>query len=116
MIEPKIAHYNKLTKDYQILQALIDLDIRNDEEFDTLSEEYRQLLENQRDIETEFKKQPTILNRIYGILTDLYIDKFKFKGVSVKTKLPQLIELLDNYKYDELVQFYSVLKGVEDDQ
>ncbi|XP_019539805.2 Bardet-Biedl syndrome 7 protein homolog [Aedes albopictus] len=116
LIEPKIAHYNKLTKDYQILQALIDLDIRNDEEFDTLSEEYRQLLENQRDIEMEFKKQPTILNRIYGILTDLYIDKFKFKGVSVKTKLPQLIELLDNYKYDELVQFYSVLKGVEDDQ
>lgn len=115
MIEPKIVHYNKLTKDYQILQALIDLDIRNDEEFETLSEDYQDLLKNQRQIEAEFKKQPTILNRIYGILTDLYIDKFKFKGVNVKTKLPQLIDLLENYNYDELVHFYSVVKTVDDE-
>ncbi|KAL9702503.1 hypothetical protein quinque_006021 [Culex quinquefasciatus] len=102
LIEPKIVHYNKLTKDYQILQALIDLDIRNDDEFGTLSQEYQDLLKNQRQIEAEFKKQPTILNRIYGILTDLYIDKFKFKGVNVKTKLPQLIDLLEHYEYEEL--------------
>ncbi|XP_058832796.1 Bardet-Biedl syndrome 7 protein-like [Topomyia yanbarensis] len=115
LIEPKILHYNKLTKDYQILQALIDLDIRNDEELSTLSEEYQNLLKNQRQIEIEFKKQPTILNRIYGILTDLYIDKFKFKGVNVKTKLPQLIDLLGNYNFDELVQFFSVIKAVDDE-
>lgn len=108
-------HYNKLTKDYQILQALIDLDIRNDDEFGTLSQEYQDLLKNQRQIEAEFKKQPTILNRIYGILTDLYIDKFKFKGVNVKTKLPQLIDLLEHYEYEELVGFYSVVKTIDDE-
>ncbi|XP_053685731.1 Bardet-Biedl syndrome 7 protein homolog [Sabethes cyaneus] len=116
LIEPKIVHYNKLTKDYQILQALVDLDIRNDKEFSALSEEYQNLLRNQKQIESEFKKQPTILNRIYGILTDLYIDKFKFKGVNVKTKLPQLIDLLENYNYDELVHFYSVMKSAEDQE
>ncbi|XP_053670850.1 Bardet-Biedl syndrome 7 protein-like [Anopheles nili] len=115
LIEPKIVHYNKLTKDYQLAQALIDLDIRDDEEFNTLSEEYRSLISNQQEIGIEFRKQPTILNRIYGILTDLYIDKFKFKGVNVKTKLPQLIELLDNYSYDELVQFYSVIKASDEE-
>ncbi|XP_055599136.1 Bardet-Biedl syndrome 7 protein-like [Uranotaenia lowii] len=115
LIEPKILHYNKLTKDFQILQALIDLDIRNDEEFSTLSQEYQDLLKNQHAIESEFKKQPTILNRIYGILTDLYIDKFKFKGVSVKTKLPQLIELLENYNREDLVTFYSVIKSTDEE-
>uniref|UniRef100_A0A182QGI9 Bardet-Biedl syndrome 7 protein homolog n=1 Tax=Anopheles farauti TaxID=69004 RepID=A0A182QGI9_9DIPT len=115
LIEPKILHYNKLTKDYQLSQALLDLDIRDDDEFNTLAEDYRALIRNQQTIGTEFRKQPTILNRIYGILTDLYIDKFKFKGVNVKTKLPQLIELLENYDYDELVQFYSVVKAGDDE-
>uniref|UniRef100_A0A182K4S1 RWD domain-containing protein n=1 Tax=Anopheles christyi TaxID=43041 RepID=A0A182K4S1_9DIPT len=115
LIEPKIVHYNKLTKDYQLTQALLDLDIRDDEEFNTLSEEYRSLIRNQQAIGAEFRKQPTILNRIYGILTDLYIDKFKFKGVNVKMKLPQLIELLENYSYDELVQFYSVVKAGDEE-
>uniref|UniRef100_A0A182MRP1 Bardet-Biedl syndrome 7 protein homolog n=1 Tax=Anopheles culicifacies TaxID=139723 RepID=A0A182MRP1_9DIPT len=115
LIEPMILHYNKLTKDYQLAQALLDLDIRDDEEFNTLSDEYRSLIRNQQAIGIEFRKQPTILNRIYGILTDLYIDKFKFKGVNVKTKLPQLIELLENYSYDELVQFYSVVKAGDED-
>lgn len=110
-----ILHYNKLTKDYQLAQALLDLDIRDDDEFNTLSEEYRSLIRNQQTIGAEFRKQPTILNRIYGILTDLYIDKFKFKGVNVKTKLPQLIELLENYSYDELVQFYSVVKAGDEE-
>ncbi|KFB50077.1 AGAP011899-PA-like protein [Anopheles sinensis] len=115
LIEPKILHYNQLTKDYQVAQALIDLDIRDDEEFNTLSEEYRALVRNHKTIENEYRKQPTLLNRIYGILTDLYIDKFKFKGVNVKTKLPQLIELLDNYNYDQLVQFYSVAKATDEE-
>uniref|UniRef100_A0A8W7PJF4 Bardet-Biedl syndrome 7 protein homolog n=1 Tax=Anopheles coluzzii TaxID=1518534 RepID=A0A8W7PJF4_ANOCL len=115
LIEPMILHYNKLTKDYQLAQALLDLDIRDDDEFNTLSEEYRSLIRNQQTIGAEFRKQPTILNRIYGILTDLYIDKFKFKGVNVKTKLPQLIELLENYSYDELVQFYSVVKAGDEE-
>ncbi|XP_035903414.1 Bardet-Biedl syndrome 7 protein-like [Anopheles stephensi] len=115
LIEPMILHYNKLTKDYQLAQALLDLDIRDDDEFNTLAEEYRALIRNQQSLGTEFRKQPTILNRIYGILTDLYIDKFKFKGVNVKTKLPQLIELLDNYSYDELVQFYSVAKAGDEE-
>ena len=30
------------------------------------------------------------------MITDLYIDKFKFNGQNVKNKVPQLIEKLDN--------------------
>ncbi|XP_058065445.1 Bardet-Biedl syndrome 7 protein homolog [Anopheles bellator] len=115
LIEPKIVHYNKLTKDFQLAQALLDLDIRDEAEFGTLSEEYRTLIRTHQAIEAEFRKQPTILNRIYGILTDLYIDKFKFKGVNVKTKLPQLIELLDNYTYDQLVHFYTLDRASDED-
>jgi len=30
------------------------------------------------------------INLVSGMITDLFIDKFKFKGVNVKSKVPQL--------------------------
>jgi Bardet-Biedl syndrome 7 protein len=41
------------------------------------------------------------------MITDLYIDKFKFIGQNVKNKVPQLIEKLDNYDPDELIKFFQ---------
>lgn len=46
-----------------------------------------------------------------GMITDLYIDKFKFKGINVKSKVPQLLETLDNYGshgIQHLINFFKV--------
>lgn len=42
-----------------------------------------------------------------GMITDLYIDKFKFKGQNVKTKVSSLLEILDNYDLNSLLTFFS---------
>lgn len=42
-----------------------------------------------------------------GMITDLFIDKFKFKGQNVKTKVSSLLEILDNYDLNSLVNFFS---------
>lgn len=42
-----------------------------------------------------------------GMITDLFIDKFKFKGQNVKTKVSSLLEILDNYELNSLVNFFS---------
>ena len=42
------------------------------------------------------------------MITDLYIDKFKFKGMNVKSKVPMLLEVLDNYELDTLIDFFEV--------
>ena len=41
------------------------------------------------------------------MITDLFIDKFKFKGTNVKTKVPQLLEVLDNYELQNLIDFFT---------
>lgn len=41
------------------------------------------------------------------MITDLYIDKFKFKGMNVKSKVPILLEVLDNYDLQNLVEFFD---------
>lgn len=42
-----------------------------------------------------------------GMITDLFIDKFKFKGQNVKTKVSSLLEILDNYDLNSLLNFFS---------
>ncbi len=41
------------------------------------------------------------------MITDLFIDKFKFKGQNVKTKVSQLLAILNNYELDSLMEFFS---------
>lgn len=41
------------------------------------------------------------------IITDMYIDKFKFKGQNVKHKVTQLLQLLDNYSLESLIEFFN---------
>lgn len=41
------------------------------------------------------------------MITDLFIDKFKFKGVNVKQKVPHLLEALDNYELSTLIEFFE---------
>lgn len=42
-----------------------------------------------------------------GMITDLFIDKFKFKGQNVKTKVSLLLEILDNYDLNSLMDFFN---------
>lgn len=49
----------------------------------------------------------TILCFFTGMITDLFIDKFKFKGQNVKTKVSQLLAILNNYELDSLMDFFS---------
>jgi Bardet-Biedl syndrome 7 protein len=72
-----------------------------------LTPEYQEILVNADRYKEEYKRSPSHLERLYGMITDLYIDKFKFTGQNVKNKVPQLIEKLDNYDPDELIKFFQ---------
>ena len=41
------------------------------------------------------------------MVTDLYIDQFKFMGQNAKNRIPNLIEKLDNYDPFELLKFFE---------
>jgi len=46
-----------------------------------------------------------------GMITDLFIDKFKFKGMNVKQKVHQLLEILDNYSFETLSDFFATAQA-----
>ena len=44
---------------------------------------------------------------VAGMVTDLYIDKYKFRGQNVKSKVPMLLSALDNYDLPNLIEFFN---------
>ncbi|XP_026855175.1 Bardet-Biedl syndrome 7 protein [Electrophorus electricus] len=106
MIHPKLEYQLLLAKKVQLIDALKELQV-HEGNADFLIPEYRSILDESARLLEEYKKQPAHLERLYGMITDLFIDKFKFKGQNVKTKVSQLLEILDNYDLNSLIDFFN---------
>ncbi|XP_040186282.1 Bardet-Biedl syndrome 7 protein [Rana temporaria] len=106
MIHPKLEYQLLLAKKVHLIDALKELQVHEGNS-DFLIPEYRSILEEADKLQEEYKKQPAHLERLYGMITDLFIDKFKFKGTNVKTKVPLLLEILDNYEQNALMTFFD---------
>ncbi|XP_063692711.1 Bardet-Biedl syndrome 7 protein homolog [Bolinopsis microptera] len=107
LIHPKLDEQLLLAKKVQLIDALKELSM-HEPNLDFLSPEYKDIILNADKLQAAFKLQPCHLERLYGMITDLYIDKFKFKGLNVKSKVPMLLEVLDNYELETLVDFFEI--------
>ncbi|KAK2188574.1 hypothetical protein NP493_128g04020 [Ridgeia piscesae] len=106
MIHPKLEYQLLLAKKVQLIDALKELQM-HESDVSFMSPEYRQILDEAQKLQEEFKKQPCHLERVYGMVTDLYIDKYKFRGQNVKSKVPMLLSVLDNYDLQNLIDFFT---------
>ncbi|RHZ27943.1 hypothetical protein DYB26_011303, partial [Aphanomyces astaci] len=72
-----------------------------------MSPEYQRILADADRIVAAFDAHPRAMTYLTGVLTDLYVDISKFRGVNPKTHLPRLFHLLDQYNFDALVEFFT---------
>ncbi|KDR14735.1 Bardet-Biedl syndrome 7 protein homolog isoform X2 [Zootermopsis nevadensis] len=107
LLHPKLKVQLALSKQVSLLEALRELETHDAESLECLLPEYKQILKNEKELLTQYKRQPAHLDRLYGMITDLYIDRHKFKGINVKGKVPQLIEILDKYDLQNLLDFFQ---------
>ncbi|XP_018568735.1 Bardet-Biedl syndrome 7 protein homolog [Anoplophora glabripennis] len=106
LLENKLLLYQKIAKEVSLLNALNELEVSEEETTKYLSSKYKDLLEREKDIRTAHQNQPGCLDRIYGTITDLFMDFNKFKGINSRHKAPKLVEILESYSYDNLVKFF----------
>ena len=106
LIHPKLESQLLLAKQVALIEPLKDV-AANEADTEFLSAEYRFILDNTEQLEQQFRRQPARLERLYGMITDLYIDHNKFKGQNVKNKVPALLEILDKYELNTLVKFFQ---------
>ncbi|CAD5123923.1 DgyrCDS12231 [Dimorphilus gyrociliatus] len=106
LIHPLLEEQLTLAKNVQLIDALKDLQV-HETDVSFLSDDYKGILENADELKEKYQRQPCYLQRLYGIITDLFIDKYKFKGQNSKNKVPALMEVLDNYSLESLIAFFS---------
>ncbi|XP_014678211.1 PREDICTED: Bardet-Biedl syndrome 7 protein homolog [Priapulus caudatus] len=106
-IHPKLEHQLALAKKVRLVEALRELAAHDADADAYLAAEYRAILRDDDALRREFREQPCQLERLYGMVTDLFIDRHKFRGADVKARVPQLLELLDNYELQPLIAFFK---------
>ncbi|TRY73217.1 hypothetical protein TCAL_01950 [Tigriopus californicus] len=106
LLHPKLESQLLLAKQVAMIQPLKDL-AAHEENLDFLSPEFQYILDNAEELENQFKRQPAQLERLYGMITDLFIDQHKFKGQNVKSKVGQLLDILDKYNLEALIEFFK---------
>ncbi|GAB0099000.1 Bardet-Biedl syndrome 7 protein homolog [Sergentomyia squamirostris] len=108
LVEPILVRYMKMSQDLKVLQALLELDIRSDDEMSVLCKEWQEIYRCQKEIIQSVAKDRILVERFHGFLTDLYIDWNKFRGTNVKSKIQQFVQLLENYDHDQILQFFGI--------
>ncbi|CAH0560889.1 unnamed protein product [Brassicogethes aeneus] len=106
LINDKIIKQQKLQKDAALLNALNELEVTSEENSTYLCKKYKDILANDKDISRQMQEQQGDLDRLYGTISDLYVNYFKLQGANVISKLPTLLKVLENYSYDSLLNFF----------
>lgn len=126
LLHPKLEAQLLLAKQVALIEPLKDLAAHEDDTGNFLSPEYQYILEHSTELQQQFKRQPAQLERLYGMkakydkelivvlqfflsgmITDLFIDQHKFKGQNVKGRVPHLLDILDKYNLEALIDFFQ---------
>ena len=106
-LDPMLQYQLALTNKAKLIDTLKEVKMQeNDISF--LAPEYAEIVENEAKIRQELKEQPGRLQFLHGIVTDLFLDKFKFKGQNAAAQAPQLQRLLQHdYSLAALLRFFD---------
>jgi Bardet-Biedl syndrome 7 protein len=90
-LAPELNATLALSRQMELLEALREIRTGDDS---FLSDAHRAILEEADTIKRRARDRPQLLEMLFGVITDLYIDVHKFKGRSVSHRCPELMELL----------------------
>ncbi|RZF38664.1 hypothetical protein LSTR_LSTR003470 [Laodelphax striatellus] len=107
LLDPKIDYYSNLEKKCTLIEALKDVETHEENVAECLMPEYKEILKNQSQLRAEHSKSSGFLDRLKAFITELFLHWYKFKGINVKSRIPLLVEILDNYNFEELLSAFK---------
>ena len=107
MIEPKLQYQLGLSTKMRWLDALKEITTGGGGT-EYLAPELKDALKNEKSIRADFKNSAKVIKFWYGVITDLYIDLNRCRGVNVSHNIPHLLHALDNFNMQQVVQFFGV--------
>jgi len=106
MIHPLVEYQFALSSKVKLIGALMELKL-NEPDTNFLSPSYADILQNADKIKKEYEIQPKALEQLFGVIVDLYVSKYKFKGKKATGKEVELRKQLSNYNLVNLQAFFN---------
>ena len=72
-----------------------------------MSPEYKMVLSNATQIRVEHKESSQMMQYLSGIISDLFVDRHRLRGVDVKHRLGDLQSIILSYDFDQLLSVFS---------
>jgi Bardet-Biedl syndrome 7 protein len=112
LIEPKLHKQFDLSSRFKLLGALEEI-TNGQSDYSYLQERYREILEKKQELAREVKESPKQLEALFGVITDLFIDKHMFDGRRLQHLLPDLTKLLQRYdeNREQILHFIDTAGG-----
>lgn len=79
LIRPQLDAVHELIEKIKILDVLEEFELKTNPK-ENLCSQYQDLIANEQNIRSQLAKDPEILNRLHGVITDLYVDWERAKG------------------------------------
>ncbi|XP_046598627.1 Bardet-Biedl syndrome 7 protein homolog isoform X3 [Neodiprion lecontei] len=108
LVLPRIEAARAIKEKVKILDALQEWELNTNPE--QLCPKYQELLENESNLRAELVKDPDMLQRLYGTITDLYVDWERARGgqiVTSKTATEKLRPALESRDLTLLLQIFN---------
>ncbi|XP_046486568.1 BBSome complex member BBS7 isoform X3 [Neodiprion pinetum] len=108
LVLPRIEAARAIKEKVKILDALQEWELNTNPE--QLCPKYQELLENESNLRAELVKDPDMLQRLYGTITDLYVDWERARGgqiVTSKTATEKLRPSLESRDLTLLLQIFN---------
>lgn len=102
---PLLEATQQLTQKIELIEPLRELQSQEGEaEF--MCQDHLDILRDADELLFQYKQQPSQLDRLIGMITDLFIDANRFKGVDVKKKARKLADFIEMPRdLDEVLEF-----------
>ena len=103
LIREKLEYQLSLSRKMELIDAIQEITLQ---EPDTrwLSVEYAEILRDKDIIRKEFGNREKSLEVMSGVITDLFVDWHKLKGVDARAGIPALVTAIQTSFFEELVQ------------
>lgn len=105
-LRPLLDSKHALSSQVKLIDGIKEMQMHEEDYAAWMAPEYQHILGQSERIMAEFKASPKALHYLAGILTDLYVDLCKFRGTNAKQNLSRLYQLIEQYHFDSLLDFY----------
>ena len=72
-----------------------------------LSQEYKDVLASAEQIKKEHSRRPQLLMYLCGLITDLFVDRHRLRGVDVRHRILEVQAVITDYDFNKLLDVFS---------